>query len=179
MPSLKSRIPLIAIIILTGVVLFFTLRDILYEKQLLQLLDFISEKQMLQRIIILYVILIIFVIVLTSSRITKKFETVLRSRRIFEVLLKDKLHHFKCPNCNEIFTIKKSKINEDKSFVITCPCCGSTGRIPSMPKSVEAKFECINCGEQVSIWADEAKSSHKVVVYSCPYCGKKQSMKNI
>lgn len=134
---------------------------------------------MLQRIIILYVILIIFAIVLISSRITKKFEAVLRSRRIFERLLKDKLHHFKCPNCNEVFTIEKSKIDDNKSFIITCPCCGATGRIPSKQKSAETKFECINCGGQVSIWPEETESSHKVMVYSCPYCGKKQSMKSL
>ena len=45
--------------------------------------------------------------------------------------------------------------------------------------SVVERFECRNCGEQVSIWPGESESSKKVKVYSCPYCGKKQTMKNI
>ena len=84
-----------------------------------------------------------------------------------------------CPKCNEIFTIKKLKSNEDSSFVTTCPCCGAIGRIPAISKSSEIKFECTNCGEQVSIWAGETKPSNDVIVHSCPNCGKKQTMKNI
>ena len=133
MTSVKSILPWIAIILLTCVVLFFTLRDIIYEKQLLQLLDYTFKRQMLQRIIILYGILAIFTIVLIFSRLTKKFEAVSRSGRKFERSLKSKLHHFKCPNCNGIFTIKKSKDTDNRSVIITCPRCMAIGRIPPKP----------------------------------------------
>ena len=78
----------------------------------------------------------IFVIVLIFSQTIKKYETILRSRRKFEKLLESRLHYFRCPNCNEIFTIKKSQGNGIRSFITTCPYCGTIGRIPSMPKSV-------------------------------------------
>ena len=90
-----------------------------------------------------------------------------------------KLHYFKCPKCNEIIAIKKLKSKDDSSFITACPCCGTIGRIPPMPKSSEVKFECKNCGEQVSIFLGRAKSSHDVAVYSCPYCGKKYTMKSV
>lgn len=137
MTSIKSKMPLVALIILICLALFFTLWDIIYEKQLLQLLDFIFKRQMLQKILILYSILTIFAIVLIYSRTAKKSEAVSRSGRKFEKLLESKSRHLKCPNCNEIFTIKKSKGNDNRSFVITCPCCRTTGWIPSKAKSVE------------------------------------------
>ena len=178
MTSIKNKIPLIVFIILTCVILFFTILDIMYEKQLLHLSNFISEEQILQRLLMLYGIFAVFTIVLIFSQMTKKHKAVLRSRMTFEKSLERKLHHFKCPKCNEILTVKKSKDSDNGSFITTCPCCGAIGKIPSKPKPSETKFKCITCGEQVSIWPEEkAKSSHDVVVYSCPYCGEKQSMK--
>ncbi len=160
------------------ILLFFTLWDIIYGKQLLQLFDFIFEREILQRILILYIIFITFLIVLIFLQTSKKFKDVLKSRRVFEKLIEDKLHYFKCPKCNEIFTIKKSKENENKPFIITCPCCGIVGRIPAESRSVGNKFTCKICGEQVVIWAENIKSPHNVEVFTCPYCGEKQSMKN-
>ena len=179
MMSIKNKVPLLATIILIVIVIFFTLFDVLYEKQFVQLLEFILERQMLQRILILYVILIIFTIIIIFSSTKKKYEAISRSERIFDKSIGDNFQPFKCPKCNEIFTIKKLKSNEDSSFVTTCPCCGAIGRIPPMPKSSEIKFECTNCGEQVSIWAGETMPSNEVVVYSCPNCGKKHTMKKI
>ena len=136
MTSVKSKIPLVVLILLTCMVVFLTLWDIIYEKQLLQLLDFIFERQMLQRMLVLYGILTIFAIVLIFSRTTKKSEAVSRSGRKFEKLLESKLHHFKCPNCNGIFTIKKSKGSADRSFILSCPCCRTIGKIPSNPQNL-------------------------------------------
>ena len=136
MTSVKSKMPLVALILLTCVVLFFTLRDIIFEKQLLQLLDFIFKRQMLQRILILYSILIIFAIVLIFSRTTKKSEAVSRYGRKFGMPLERKLHYFRCPNCDGIFTIKESKFNENRSSIVTCPHCRAIGRMQSSPKSL-------------------------------------------
>lgn len=179
MTYVNRKVTIIVMIVLICILLFFTLWDIIYEKQLLQLLDFIFEREILQRILILYIIFIILLIFLIFLQKSKKFEAVLQSRRIFEKLLEDKLLYFKCPKCNEVFTIKKSRENENKPFIITCPSCGVIGRIPSESKSIGNKFTCKNCGEQVLIWAENTKSPHKVEVFTCPYCGEKQSMKNI
>jgi len=179
MISIKNKVPLIIIIILLLVLLIFTLWDIFYENQLLQLFDFILERQILLRTLILYGILIIITVIIIFSQMKKKFETISRSGRIFERSLGRNLHYFKCPKCNEIIAIKKLKSKDDRSFITACPCCGTIGRIPSMPKSSEIKFECKNCGEQVSIFLGGAKPSHGAVVYSCPYCGKKHTMKNV
>ena len=179
MISIKSKIPLFAIFILICIVLFFTIWDIFYDEQFIQLFDYISERQMLLRLIILYCILTIFTIIVIATQTKKKYETISRSRKIFEKIIGNKLYQFKCPKCNEIFTIKKLKSNAESTFITTCPCCGTVGRIPPMPKSSEIKFECKNCGEQVTLWPGETKTSKKVIVYSCPYCGKKQTMKNV
>ena len=108
---------------------------------------------------------------------TKKTKAVSYYERILKRLIGDKLQHFKCPKCNEFFTFKNLKGNDNRSFVITCPCCGEIGMIPPKSKSPEIKFECKNCGEQVSIWSEVSKSPNAVQVYSCPYCGEKHSMK--
>ena len=136
MTSFKSKIPMVAMIILICLVFFFTLWDVVYEKQLIELFNFILKRQLLQKIVILYSILIIFAIVLIYSRMAKKSWAVLYRGRIFDESLEDKLRHFKCPNCNRIFTIKKTKGDENRSFKITCPSCRTIGLVPSKPKSV-------------------------------------------
>jgi len=119
--------------------------------------------------------------------------------------LEGKLYHFKCPNCQGIFAIKKSSRNNKKPFTLTCPDCGTIGKISSSPpvvieeipeqKSENIKFKCKNCGEKVSIWAEGTDLVQDIQIYSCPYegtdlvqdiqiyscpyCGEKQSMKNI
>lgn len=123
MTSIKSKMPLVAIILLICVVIFFTVWNITYEKQ------------MLQRILILYDILIIFVIVLVVSRIVKS-RAVFRSGIKFGKSPGSKLHYFRCPNCNGIFTIKESKGSDNISFVITCPYCRTIGRMQPKAKSV-------------------------------------------
>jgi predicted RNA-binding Zn-ribbon protein involved in translation (DUF1610 family) len=176
--SIKSKVPLFAIIILLLVAIFFTLWDIFYDEQFIQFFDFISGRQMLLRLIILYCILAIFIIIVLFSTTKKKYDKISQSRRIYEKIIGQKYYQFKCPKCKEIITIKKLKNNANDSLITSCPSCGTIGRIP-IPKSSEIKFECSNCGEQVSLWTEGANTSHDVKVYSCPYCGKKQTMQNI
>lgn len=140
MAMIKDKIPLIALIIIICVVLFFTLWDVLYGEQLAQLFDHILKRPMLQRILLLYIISIIFAIILIFSLTIKKYQIILRSRRTFKQTPESKLNHFKCPKCNEIFSIKKLKDDDDGSFTTTCPCCGIIGRIPSTSKSDETKI---------------------------------------
>ena len=170
----KSKLPFIAIILLACVVLFFSLWSIIYEDQ------------WLQSILALYGILIILAVVLVFISSKKKSTDLKHVVNEFEKTLEGKLHHFKCPNCNGIFAIKKSKRNNKKSFTLTCPDCGNIGTISSTPKlvvekipkqkSVKASFKCKNCGEFVTIWAEGTDLYNEMKIHSCPYCGKKQSM---
>lgn len=178
MLSFKSKIPLFTIIILLLLVIFFTLWDIIYDEQFIQLFDFISDRQMLVRLIILYCILTIFIIIVVFSQTKKKYDSISRTRRIYEKIIGHKYYQFKCPKCKEIITIKKLKNNANSSLITSCPSCGTIGRIP-LPKTSEIKFECNNCGEQVTLWTSRTNISHEVKLYSCPYCGKRQTMNNI
>ena len=174
---LQRKLLFTLIIILSIIVLFSSIFDIVYEKQWLQI------------ILALYAVLIIFAIVLLFLKQTKKIAGSKDIVEEFEKTLEGKLYHFKCPQCEGIFAIKKSKRNNKKPFTLTCPDCGTVGRISSSPpvvveeipeqKSENIKFTCKNCGERVSIWAEGTDLVRKVEIYSCPYCGEKQSMKNI
>lgn len=173
----QSKLLFIIVILLSIVVLFSSLFDIIYEKQWLQI------------ILTLYAILIIFTIVLLFLKPTKKIVESGDIVEEFEKTLEGKLYHFKCPNCNGIFAIKKSKHNNKKPFTLTCPDCGTVGKISSSPpmvveeipeqKSENIKFKCKNCGERVSVWAEGTDLFQNIQIYSCPYCGEKQPMKNI
>jgi len=178
MPRIKGRIYLISLIILIIIVIFFTALDIIYEEQIIHLLNYIYNRPLLSRILVLYIILLVFIIVLFFSQMTKKSNAVSYYERLLKMLIGEKLQHFKCPKCKEYFTFKNLKINENRSFIITCPCCGEIGKIPQKQKSPQIKFECKKCGEQVSIWSDLSKSTRRVQIYSCPYCGEKHSMKS-
>jgi len=177
MTLIQRKLLFAAIILLSIVVLLSSLFDIVYEKQWLQI------------ILTLYAILIIFTIVLLFLKPTKKIVESGDIVEEFEKTLKGKLYHFKCPNCNGIFAIKKSKSNNKKPFTLTCPDCGTVGKISSSPpviveeipeqKSENIKFKCKSCGERVSIWAEGTDLFRNIQVYSCPYCGEKQPMKNI
>ena len=169
-----SKLPFVAIVLLACVVLFFSLWSIIYENQ------------WLQSILALYGILIILSVVLVSLSSKKKPTEFNHVAKEFKKTLGGKLYHFKCPSCNGIFAIKKSKRDNKKPFTLTCPDCGNVGTIPPSPKIVEEKipkqksvktrFECKNCGEFVSIWAEGTELFHEMKIHSCPYCGKKQSM---
>lgn len=172
MTLLRGKLPFITIILLALVILILSLWDIIYNQQ------------WIQRILALYGILIIIVVVLLFLK-TKK-TTDIDTVREFEKTLEGKLQHFKCPNCNGIFAIKKSKHENKKPFSLTCPDCGNIGKISSTPnlivdeipdqKSVKTNFTCENCGEWVSIWAEGTDLFKDIKINSCPYCGRKQSM---
>ncbi len=174
MTAAYSKLPFVAIVLLACVVLFFSFWSIIYEDQ------------WLQSILALYGILIILSVVLVSLSSKKKPKEFNNAAKEFKKTLGGKLYHFKCPSCNGIFAIKKSKRDNKKPFTLTCPDCGNVGTIPPSPKlveeeipeqkSVKTRFECKNCGEFVSIWAEGTDLFHEMQIHSCPYCGKKQSM---
>ena len=177
MKLIHRKLLFLVIILLSIVVLFSSMFDIVYGKEWLQI------------ILAIYAILIIFTIVLLFLAPTKKIAESKDIVEEFEKTLEGKLYHFKCPNCQGIFAIKKSSRNNKKPFTLTCPDCGTIGKISSSPpvvieeipkqKSENIKFKCKNCGEKVSIWAEGTDLVQDIQIYSCPYCGEKQSMKNI
>lgn len=126
---------------------------------------------------------IIFLILTSRSPATKV------TIEEFEKTLKGKLHHFKCPNCEGIFAIKKSKHNNKKPFKMNCPDCGKVATVSPTPrriegeipekKSVNVNFKCDSCGEGVTVWAEGAELYSDVDVHSCPYCGLEKSMNRI
>jgi predicted RNA-binding Zn-ribbon protein involved in translation (DUF1610 family) len=107
----------------------------------------------------------------------------------FEKTLKGSLYHFKCPNCNGFFAVKKSKNDYKQPVKMTCPDCGEIGFIPFNPmfieeeipekKSIKANFKCSICREGLTIWAEGTELYQDVHVYSCPFCGKEETMKRL
>jgi len=173
----QHKLLFVVILFLSVVVLFLSLFDILYGNEWLLI------------ILALYAVLIIFAIVLLFLKPTKKMAKSKDIVEEFEKTLEGKLYHFKCPQCEGIFAIKKSKHNNKKPFTLTCPDCGTVGRISGSPtvvveeipeqKSENIKFKCKNCSERVSIWAEGTELVKNVEIYSCPYCGERQTKKNI
>lgn len=127
------------------------------------------------------ILFILFILLLKKEKITQN------SIEEFEKTLKGGLYHFKCPSCNGIFAVKKSKKNNKKTVKMTCPDCGMIGFIPSHPekieeeipekKSLKANFKCISCGESITIWAEGTELHKKINVYTCPFCGIKKPLK--
>lgn len=174
---IKRKIIFMILVILSIVILISSLFDVF------------NEGQDVQIVLTIYAVLIIFAIMLLFFYPTKK---IIGSKDIveeFEKSLEGKLYHFKCPNCNGIFAIKKSKENNKKPFALTCPDCGTVGKISSSPtviveeipkqKSENIKFKCKSCGERVSVWAEGAELYQNIQINSCPYCGKKQPMNSM
>jgi predicted RNA-binding Zn-ribbon protein involved in translation (DUF1610 family) len=169
----RRSLPFVSIIVLAFMVLLFSIWDIVYNEQ------------WLERIIALYGILIILTLLFLVSKEKKKL-IIKKTVDEFEKSLNGKLHHFKCPSCGGIFAIKKSKHNNKKPFILTCPDCGNTGTIPSKPsqileeipekKSVHKNFKCEHCGEWIMVWAEGVDIIQDIHVYSCPYCGTKRDL---
>ncbi|KYK30638.1 MAG: hypothetical protein AYK22_03395 [Thermoplasmatales archaeon SG8-52-3] len=107
----------------------------------------------------------------------------------FEKTLKGGLYHFKCQTCDGFFAIKKSKGDNKQYVKMTCPDCGSIGVIPPNPstiedfipekKSIKANFKCEICNERLTIWAEGTELYKKLHIFSCPYCGKIETMKKV
>jgi len=171
-------------------IILFTLMIILsFIVLLVSIWDVIDEKEWIIGIAVSYAILLIITIILIVIPKQKKPVESTDIVEEFEKELEGKLYHFKCPECDGIFAVKKSKSNNKKPFTLTCPDCGAVGRISPSPalvvekipnkKSKNIKFQCKNCGEQVSIWAEGTDLYAEIQVYSCPYCGEEQSMKTV
>jgi predicted RNA-binding Zn-ribbon protein involved in translation (DUF1610 family) len=150
--------------------------------------DIVFEKGWMLVILASYAILILLILLIIYLR-SQKEEVTLDVVEEFEKTLKGKLYHFKCPTCSGIFAIKKSKSNDEKPVKMTCPDCGAIGFVPRNPacieeeipekKSMKANFKCGNCGEGVTVWAEGTDLYKKMHVFSCPFCGKNESMKRI
>jgi len=134
-----------------------------------------------------YAVLLILSVVLIFLKSAKPASTSIIEE--FEKTLSGRLYHFKCPSCNGVFALKKSKRNNKKTFKITCPDCGKMGVISPLPrcveeeipdkKSVNINFKCTNCGEFVTVWAEGAELYSDIRVFSCPYCGIEKNMNRI
>ena len=158
-------------------ILIFAFFDVIYNKN--WMIPVVISFSIILVIIIFFFLLIMF----------SKDKKTLDSFKEFEETLKGGLFHFKCPECKGIFAIKKSKSNDNCPIKMTCPDCGSVGVIPKKPriieeeipkkKSIKSGFKCNNCGEGVTIWAEGSDLYEDMHVYSCPYCGKEESMYRI
>jgi len=143
------------------------------------------------RIIFMVGLYAVVVFIFAVFVISKSRKSYLEKKTVeeFEKTLKGKLYHFKCPSCNGIFAVKKSRHNNKKSFKMTCPDCGTIGLVLPSPKYVEEEIpekksvgvnlKCGNCGEGVTIWAEGADLYQDVCVYSCPYCGVDKTLNKI
>ena len=137
-----------------------------------------------------YIVIVILIIFLMFRRLRTKIVPIeIDAVEEFEKTLEGGLYHFKCPTCNGFFAIKKSKGNNKKYVKMTCPDCGAIGVIPPKPariedyipekKSLKANFKCNICNEKLTIWAEGTELYKKLQIYTCPYCGKIESMKKI
>ncbi len=153
---------------------------------IIAIFDVIYAQGWLLITIVLFIAIIFIAFVLLLLKIQKKGITV-DAFEDFEKKLRGGLFHFKCPTCNGIFAIKKSKSNNKKPLKLTCPDCGAFGIISPNPpiiegkipekKSINADFLCKNCGEGITLWAEGKNLYKKIVVYSCPFCGKDELLK--
>ncbi len=168
---------LFVLLVLLGFwVLFFSIWDMIFDKGWTQL------------ILTSYALLVILAVALIFLKSTKP---VVREDTIeeFEKTLEGGLYHFKCPTCNGIFAIKRSKHNNKKPVKMTCPDCGEIGIIPSTPKCIEEEipekksvnvdFKCTRCEEGITIWAEGTELYPHIYVYSCPFCGEEKTMNRI
>ena len=150
--------------------------------------DFLTDQQFILPILALYAILFILTIIFLFLRITIQPQAN-NAVKLFEKSLKGSLHHFKCPNCNAIFAIKKSKINNKKPFILHCPTCDTRGFISLKPtviiekipqeKSPRTKYQCARCGERITIWSEGSILQPKTKILSCPYCGSPKPLSQI
>jgi len=136
-------------------------------------------------ILVVHALLLISTIFLLFFK-KKKLETFINPFKEFEKSLTGQLYHFKCPNCEGFFAIKKSKSNNKKTIKLTCPDCGIIGVIPPDPflieeeipkkKSIKVNFICNICGEGITIWAEGTEMINNTQVFSCPFCGRLNTM---
>ena len=132
-------------------------------------------------IILVFLSLVLFLFMYRSSQ--KQSDPV----ALFEKTLQGGLYHFMCRDCGRMFAVKESRKNDIHSLKLTCPYCGSIGRISDQPpliidkipseKSPKVSFLCTQCGERLNIWAEGSSLSNEISIFSCPYCGSNKPMK--
>ena len=155
---------------------------------ILSIYDIILGKGLMIAVLVAYIILFALTIFLIVQKI-RKGELVVNNVAEFEKKLKGGLFHFKCPACEGIFAIKKSKRNDEKPIKMTCPDCGAIGIVPSTPvlifdeipekKSMKANFKCVSCMEGITVWAEGTDLYQEIDVFSCPFCGQSQTMNRV
>jgi predicted RNA-binding Zn-ribbon protein involved in translation (DUF1610 family) len=170
----------------TDSVPFYILLIIGFCSLIIVIFDIIFDMGWIFITIILFIAIIFITFLLLLLKIQKQNSTV-DIFKDFEKKLRGGLFHFKCPTCEGFFAIKKSKRNNKKPVKMTCPDCGTIGIIPPNPlvmedsipenKSINADFLCRSCGEGITIWAEGHSLYENIFVYSCPFCGKEESMK--
>jgi len=173
---MKWKWPFLFLIISSFIVFTISLWDIIFKKHLFLI------------VVLLYLLLyaIVLILMILRSKILSDDEGYFE---VFEKSLNGGLYHFKCPKCSGFFAVKESRYRNKKSVIMTCPDCGSLGRIPSIPpiiiqdiprkKSGNVIFECLKCGESLKIWAEGTSIYPKLKIYSCPYCGNKKPLQRI
>lgn len=155
---------------------------------IISLYDIMFDKGLIIVVLASYGILIAIVLAFIILRF-KKEEIGVNTIEEFEKKLHGGLFHFKCPTCEGIFAIKKSKRNNDKAIKMACPDCGSVGIIPPNPisieeeipekKSIKANFKCVSCNEGITVWAEGTDLNKNTHVFSCPYCGQEKTMDRV
>jgi len=158
-------------------VMFFSIWDVLFNKGWGLIIG------------IGYLLLIVFCFLIIYIRYYTNFTKTEEVIEEFEKTLEGGLFHYKCPTCEGLFAIKKSRRNDKKPVKMTCPDCGMVGIIPTYGKTVEEEipekksvgvnFKCNSCGEGVTIWAEGSELYSNICMYSCPYCGEQQTMNRI
>lgn len=176
MSWIKESGPFVVLSILGLGVMVFSIYDIIFDKGWMLFL------------LASFAVLIILVLVFIIFRYRRE-QVEINSIGEFEKTLKGGLFHFKCPTCTGIFAVKKSKSNDEKPIKMTCPDCGGIGVVPPNPisieeeipekKSIKANFKCNSCGEGITVWAEGADLYKNMHVYSCPFCGRDQTMDKI
>jgi len=176
MKLLRESIFFTLILIIGLVVLIFSIYDIMLDKGLVI------------AVFVAYAILIALTVYLLIMRL-RKGEVKINNVAEFEKKLEGGLFHFKCPTCEGIFAIKKSKRNDEKPIKMTCPDCGAIGVVTANPvsifgdipekKSIKANFKCISCREGITVWAEGTDLYQNINVFSCPFCGQHQTMDRV
>lgn len=173
----KTKFPFFLIVLIGFCVLFLLIYNVIYDWNMTNF--FLS-------LLIVFILVALFLLFLRNLMVLG-FE---KSVEEFAKTLHGGLFHFKCPRCNGVFAIKKSKKNNKKAVKMKCPHCGRIGVIPGKSsmileeeipekKSLATNFKCINCGEGLTVWAEGGSLYHDVDVITCPYCGMERTLKKI
>jgi len=168
--------------------LFYIISIIGFWVMIFSIYDIIYDKGFMIAVLVSFGVLLALIIFLIFFGL-KKEEVVVNTIEEFEKKLHGGLFHFKCPLCEGIFAIKKSKSNDEKPIKMTCPDCGTVGVVPPNPPSIEevipekksmkANFRCISCSEGITVWAEGTELYKNINVFSCPFCGQEQTMNRV